>query len=115
MKCQFVSLSESRVRCQRCGRKVKTPYAAEPERVHAKCGGVWIGFGDVIAWLTDRLGFKQRKGCGCKRRQRTLNRWLPFPRIVRAWLMWMKLWRTSQAPTKSGLSAPPSELLGPLT
>lgn len=36
------------------------------------------GLGDLLAWLFARLGVEARDACGCGRRQKLLNRWVPF-------------------------------------
>lgn len=38
------------------------------------------GLGDTIARVLKRLGFEQRRSCGCTRRKEWLNRWLPYRR-----------------------------------
>jgi hypothetical protein len=39
----------------------------------------WRGIGDVVASLLEKLGFRKTPGCGCEKRARWLNRWLPLP------------------------------------
>lgn len=100
--CVFITETAEAVVCRRCGRRVPTIYAAEPERVHANCRGVPLGLGDTVAWLLVATGimalwyrFRPRKKCGCAKRQSWLNRWCPYPRFVRGWLAYLKLWRTT--------------------
>jgi len=51
------------------------------------------GFGDTIARWLKSLGFKQRKGCGCGRRQRRLNSLIPYDKTAWKWrLLWPFLW-----------------------
>lgn len=38
------------------------------------------GLGDLVAKGAKALGFEQKPGCGCAKRQETLNRWVPFQR-----------------------------------
>lgn len=38
------------------------------------------GLGDVVAAVAKSVGIKQTPGCGCSKRQATLNRWVPFPK-----------------------------------
>lgn len=37
------------------------------------------GMGDVIEICLSKIGVKKRRGCGCSRRQRLLNKLLPNP------------------------------------
>lgn len=37
------------------------------------------GLGDLIAKMTSLVGIKPKEGCGCKKRQETLNEAVPFP------------------------------------
>ena len=100
MVCLFETIDAERVRCQRCGFTLKTIYAAEPERVHARCrAAVPLGVGDTVAMILERIGFtalwRRWKGqtCGCTRRQAKMNRWLPYPRKVRGLWFYVTLWR----------------------
>ena len=67
--------------CRRCGRKVK----ARLFPVRAKCAKKRVfGLGDLTAWAIKACTFgrvKQKPGCGCSRRQATMNRW---------WSWWAK-------------------------
>lgn len=36
------------------------------------------GLGDTLARIFAWFGLKRRKGCGCKRRQKWLNKWFPY-------------------------------------
>lgn len=36
------------------------------------------GLGDILAAIFARIGIRKRPGCGCARRQATLNRWFAF-------------------------------------
>lgn len=61
--------------CRRCGRTVK----ARLFPVRARCSAKRVfGLGDIVAWLIKRVSFGrvvQKPGCGCAKRQETLNRW----------------------------------------
>jgi hypothetical protein len=48
----------------------------KPKRVNGWARGLGDVVADVLAWC----GFKKRKTCGCTKRQRLLNRLLPFRR-----------------------------------
>lgn len=40
-----------------------------------------VGFGDTVKWAIEKVSFgriKQKKGCGCAKRQSWLNRRLPY-------------------------------------
>lgn len=47
------------------------------------------GLGDLVAKGTDFLGFKQKPGCGCAKRQEWLNKKLPFSRNGRYPHIWV--------------------------
>lgn len=38
----------------------------------------YIGLGDIIAAIAERMGIKQSAGCGCKYRQALLNKLFPL-------------------------------------
>lgn len=88
MDCVFTQLDESRVRCVRCGRIVKTPYVAEPERVKAPCrSSKSLGLGDTVAKVFKITGITTLakvayrfvgKSCNCDNRQDKLNRIVPY-------------------------------------
>lgn len=106
MECSFIRTDTDAVVCRRplCGRRVKTPYAAEPARVHARCRSlVPIGSGDVVALALMALRVDRqarrlwrwitRKPCGCDDRQARWNDALPLPRPVVGWLAFLVFWR----------------------
>lgn len=77
-------------RCKRCG--FERDRSAIPLLPYRRSCAVQrpAGFGDWLARLFGWIGFKQRKGCGCAKRQATLNRWIPFDlRVWRARLLWL--------------------------
>ena len=36
------------------------------------------GLGDTVAKVANKLGFKKTPGCGCEKRQETLNKLVPY-------------------------------------
>ena len=36
------------------------------------------GLGDLIAWITEKLGIGTSFDCGCNERREWFNRWFPF-------------------------------------
>lgn len=36
------------------------------------------GLGDTVAWFLKKLGFRQKKTCGCEKRQKKLNAIFPY-------------------------------------
>lgn len=102
-RCQFQRDGEFMV-CQVCGWRMRiTDPSLPPEKYHARCGGVEVRanistlpprtsmrpiksnprakrrpslqFGTLIANCLKKIGTQQKSGCGCGRREETLNRW----------------------------------------
>ena len=62
--------AEIDVTCNRCGRTL-ADIGTLPVRI--SCHGP-PGLGDMLHRILKRAGFNRRHGCGCKQRQRSLNR-----------------------------------------
>lgn len=43
------------------------------------------GLGDTVAWVAKKMGFEQKKGCGCKKRQSKLNTMVPYNILWHIW------------------------------
>lgn len=57
------------VSCSRCGKRF--PPSVSPAAI-AVCRK--RGLGDYVAMVAKALGFKQKAGCGCAKRQQRLNK-----------------------------------------
>ncbi len=73
--CPFVLNADGYWRCPQCGWVYPLKDPVPPDR---NCPEHRPGLGDVIAWITHKLGIRQC--AGCKKRQAWLNRWFPFGR-----------------------------------
>jgi hypothetical protein len=38
------------------------------------------GLGDLVARGLEKIGIRKKPGCGCHKRQKNLNKWVPFSR-----------------------------------
>lgn len=51
------------------------------------------GLGDTLARIFKRFGIKQKRGCGCRKRQSRLNTLIPYSKTAWRWrLLWPLLW-----------------------
>jgi len=78
MRCKYkvISTDESglhTMKCSTCGHITKSAYS--PHLVHTMCRKS-VGLGDTVSKILTKLGF--RKCGGCKKRQATLNRLVPY-------------------------------------
>ena len=79
--------------CTRCGRTM--PRAGISVLPYNRTCTVQVprGLGDWLAQQLIRVGIRKRYGCGCGRRQETLNRAIPFDWFIWKWrLFWPLLW-----------------------
>lgn len=105
MICEWDSTETAVKTCIKCGFSIR-----HTGRLVRRCDKSIAGFGDWLARVFGWIGFKQTKGCGCGKRQATLNRWIPFDhRVWRARLLWLTFPFTSRESSAASHRPPASE------
>ncbi len=74
-------------KCRKCGFTKDIPHLPEGSHVMCKCGSAWnpagpqlppppwfTKWGDMVAATLEFVGIRRRNSCGCKKRQKWLNR-----------------------------------------
>ena len=92
MRCEFETIDDHYT-CTRCGWSIATA-RIKVLPLNRSCDRQGVaGIGDILARVFGWIGFRKRSGCGCGKRQATLNRWIPFDMAVWKsrirWLFWI--------------------------
>lgn len=85
MNCHWKSLSKGSKCVYGCGYALHRDYDQEPLRLCSPRPS--LSWGTKVAVFLAKRGFKKKPGCGCERREETINRW-----VHRFYFALLRLW-----------------------